>query len=128
MKVQKRQGGYNQLPPTSVHTIASAASIVLLKLYMEGPTNQRPDTSKQLEEILTAIDGIATTWTSALQVREMVDQAVASIKSVHDQNKFPQWDYEAALAERDGMFWLGEEDDGLGLVGQYPLGGYNSDI
>lgn len=114
MRLQKRQGGYNQLPPISVHSLASAASIVLLKLYMEGPANQRPDTAEQLKDILSTIDGVAETWSSALQVREMVNQAVKTITGVHESKSCIDWDYETAMADYDGMFWLGDEANELG--------------
>lgn len=119
LRFQRRSGLYSQLPAIAVHTLASAASVILLKLYMDGPAllEAENETSSQLEQVLEAIDGISATWTSAKQIRQMVDQAVTSIKMIHEDSQLIDWDWENNLMENSGMPWLNSEEDWAGLVG-----------
>jgi hypothetical protein len=50
---------YNPLPITFVHMLASTASVVLMKQYIESSSWDYPAISKPLDLVLEAIDGIS---------------------------------------------------------------------
>ncbi|KAI9745261.1 MAG: hypothetical protein M1818_001540 [Claussenomyces sp. TS43310] len=92
-KLYSRYYSYNHLPSNFVHAAASAASIVLLKRYLEsraaaiGSTpssgTDTATTAQQLDQVLTAIDNISLTWTSAHQIRTMVLEATNTTSDLH---------------------------------------------
>lgn len=67
---------YSHLPITFVHSLASAASIILMKRYIEGSSWKESTIARPLDQILEAIDGVSNTWTCAKQVREVITTAV----------------------------------------------------
>jgi hypothetical protein len=71
-----RQHQFNHLPLTFVHILASAASIVLMKRYIEGSSWENPEVSKPLGCILDALDEISQTWPCAKQVRGVINAAM----------------------------------------------------
>ncbi|TGO85733.1 hypothetical protein BPOR_0369g00030 [Botrytis porri] len=67
---------YSHLPITFVHTLASAASILLMKRSTEGSSWKEPTVSRPLDQILEAIDGVLLTWACAKQVRDAITAAI----------------------------------------------------
>jgi hypothetical protein len=88
--IYSRQHQYNHLPLTFVHILASAASIVLMKRYIEGSSWNNPELSKPLECILNALDGISQTWPCAKQVRAVIDSAMKEGTPDNARNKSPE--------------------------------------
>ncbi|KAA8568118.1 hypothetical protein EYC84_008520 [Monilinia fructicola] len=80
---------YRQLPITFVHTLASAASIVLMKRYIEGSSYKEPPIARPLDQILEAIDGVSNTWTCAKQVRDIITSTVKKPEEGDPQKSSP---------------------------------------
>ncbi|THV50244.1 hypothetical protein BGAL_0158g00030 [Botrytis galanthina] len=67
---------YSHLPITFVHTLASAASVILMKRSIEGSSWKELTVSRPLDQILEAINGVSLTWACAKQVRDAITAAI----------------------------------------------------
>jgi hypothetical protein len=67
---------YHDLPFTFVHTLATAASVLLMKRYIEDLSWDNVAVSKPLGQVLEAIDAVSQTWPCARQVRSAVNSAM----------------------------------------------------
>ncbi|KAL3426637.1 transcription factor [Phlyctema vagabunda] len=76
LKVYSRHYDYSHLPLTFVHTLASAASVILMKRYITATTWDDSEIVKPLELILGAIDKVSITWPCVKQVRQVLDSAM----------------------------------------------------
>ena len=66
---------YSPLPITFVHILATTASVILMKRYIEDLSWDDPIISKPLDLVSDAIDGISRTWPCATQVRGVISSA-----------------------------------------------------
>jgi hypothetical protein len=87
--IYSRQHQYSHLPLTFVHILASAASIILMKQYIEGSSWIDLKVSKPLGLILDALDGISQTWPCAKQVRGVINSAMEGPPE-SETNKSPE--------------------------------------
>ncbi|KAH8694274.1 fungal-specific transcription factor domain-containing protein [Talaromyces proteolyticus] len=65
-----REWGLQHLPMTMVHTVASAASFVLLKLRVQGSSSE---TLRQLDLVSNVVDNMAKTWKSAVHIQNAIN-------------------------------------------------------
>lgn len=107
LRIYSRHYKYSTLPLTFVHTLASAASVILMKRYIDGTTWDEDSTStvsRPLDLVLEAVDGISQTWTCARQVRDVIITAVKGKGEEEMRNESPQsFDLMASLMEGEGM-------------------------
>src|SRR6266536_4114291 len=102
LRIYARSYQYAHLPATSIHIPASAASVIMMRRYIEGTPWDDPVLSKQLDTILSAIDGISQTWPCAKQVRGVITAAMKSPTKEVSRNKSPEsFDLMAGLAENN---------------------------
>jgi hypothetical protein len=78
LRIYSRNYQYCHLPFTFVHILASAASIILMKRYIEGSSWEVVDVAKPLGLVIDAIESVAKTWPCANQVRALIDTAMKS--------------------------------------------------
>ncbi|TAQ84067.1 hypothetical protein B7494_g7605 [Chlorociboria aeruginascens] len=76
VRTYARNYQWSRLPLTFVHTLASAASVILMKNHINGSSLEDPNIGKPLDQILEAIDGISQTWPCAKQVREVINSSM----------------------------------------------------
>jgi hypothetical protein len=81
---------YRPLPITFVHMLASTASIILMKRYIESSSWDDPVISKPLDLVLEAIDGISQTWPCAKQVRGIIAAAMDTSSKETTLNASPE--------------------------------------
>ncbi|APA10897.1 hypothetical protein sscle_07g056670 [Sclerotinia sclerotiorum 1980 UF-70] len=105
---------YRHLPITFVHTLASAASIILMRRYIKGSSWKEPIVSRALDQILEAVNGVSLTWTCANQIRDVITSAIKKPSAEDPQNASPKdFDLMAGLidpgvdstASLDGVDW-----------------------
>jgi len=116
LRIYSRQYNYNALPFTFVHIIASAASIILMRSYIDNLPGDDPTISKPLDLLLEALDGISKTWPCAQQVRGVITSAIQAPKAGEHQNNSPEeFHFMAGLGDNsamsNGMGFSMEEDD-----------------
>jgi hypothetical protein len=75
LKVYSRDYGFGQLPMTFVHTAATVASLVLLKLHVPGLSSDYNTTVQQLEQISAFVEKLARTWTAASPILGAINDA-----------------------------------------------------
>ncbi|KAL3489796.1 hypothetical protein BJX62DRAFT_238774 [Aspergillus germanicus] len=75
LKVYSRDYGLDQLPMTFVHTAATVASLVLLKLDVPGLSSDYNSTTQQLEQISAFVEKLARTWTAASPIQGAINDA-----------------------------------------------------
>ncbi|RAL64861.1 hypothetical protein DID88_001457 [Monilinia fructigena] len=80
---------YRQLPITFVHTLTSAASIILMKRSIEGSSCKEAAVARPLDQILEAIDGVSDTWTCAKQVRDIITSTMKEPEEGDPQKSSP---------------------------------------
>ncbi|KAL3448810.1 fungal-specific transcription factor domain-containing protein [Aspergillus insuetus] len=73
LKVYSRDYGFDPLPMTFVHTAATVASLVLLKLHVPGLSGDYNTTAKQLEQISAFVEKLARTWTAASPIQGAIN-------------------------------------------------------
>lgn len=76
LKIYSRHYKYSHLPLTFVHTLASAASVILMKRYLKNHTWDNIEIAKPLDLVLAAIDGVSHTWLCAKQIRQVLNSAM----------------------------------------------------
>jgi hypothetical protein len=76
LRTYSRYYEYYDLPFTFVHTLATAASVLLMKRYIEDLSWDNVAVSKPLGHVLEAIDAVSQTWPCARQVRSVVNSAM----------------------------------------------------
>jgi hypothetical protein len=76
LRTYSRYYQYHDLPFTFVHTLATAASVLLMKRYIEDLSWDNVAVSKPLGNVLEAIDAVSQTWPCARQVRSVVNSAM----------------------------------------------------
>ncbi|KAM3065048.1 hypothetical protein ACMFMF_011518 [Clarireedia jacksonii] len=81
---------YSHLPITFVHSLATAASIILMKRYIEGSSWKEPAIARSLDQVLEALDGVSHTWTCAKQVREVINSAMKETSKPDPQKGSPE--------------------------------------
>ncbi|OKL56085.1 hypothetical protein UA08_08768 [Talaromyces atroroseus] len=123
LKVYSKDYGFDNLPMTFIHTAATAASIVLLKLHVQGLSNDLNTTVQQLEQISKAIDRFAGTWTAALPIRSAIDDARQKISRSNNTLQEPtSFDWENLMT----LDW--QVDPRLQASFHLPLAGSDNNI
>ncbi len=123
--IYSRQHQYNHLPLTFVHVLASAASIILMKRYIEGSSWDDSQVSKPLGVILGALDGISQTWPCAKQVRGVINSTMKKGTPETAHNESPEgFDFMIGLTDLtdvgnsdflNGEFGFNREDADIGF-------------
>jgi hypothetical protein len=75
LKAYSRDYGFDQLPMIFVHTAATVASLVLLKLHVHGLSSDYNTTAQQLEQISAFTEKLARTWTTASPILGAINDA-----------------------------------------------------
>ena len=102
LRIYARSYQYHHLPATSIHIPASAASVIMMRRHIEGTSWDDPALSKQLDTVLSAIDGISQTWPCAKQVRGVITAAMKSPTKEVSRNESPErFDLMAGVAENN---------------------------
>lgn len=78
LRIYSRNYQFSHLPFTFVHILASAASIILMKRFIEGSSWDAIEVAKPLGLVIDAIEAISQTWPCANQVRAVIDTAMKS--------------------------------------------------
>lgn len=76
LRTYSRYYEYHDLPFTFVHTLATAASVLLMKRDIKDLSWDDVAVSKPLGQVLEAIDAVSQTWPCARQVRSVVNSAM----------------------------------------------------
>ncbi|TVY90741.1 putative transcriptional regulatory protein [Lachnellula willkommii] len=88
--IYSRQHNYSHLPFTFVHILATAASAILMKRYIESSSWSDAEVSRPLNLVISALDGIAKTWPCAKQVRGVINSAISGSSDESAQTESPQ--------------------------------------
>ena len=100
--IYSRQHNYSHLPFTFVHILATAASAILMKRYIEGFSWIDAEVSRPLSLIIGALDGIAKTWPCAKQVQGVINSAILGSTDESAEIESPQsFDLMTSLTEAD---------------------------
>jgi hypothetical protein len=100
LRVYSRHHQYNHLPLTFVHILASTASVLLMKRYINNLTWDNVAISRPLSHVMEAIEGISQTWPCAKQVRGVIDKAMEQSTRDDTRNDSPgSFDFMAGLTE-----------------------------
>lgn len=100
LRIYSRHYQYSPLPLTFVHILASAASIILIKRYINNSPWDDASISRPLDHVLEAVDGIAHTWPAAKQVRAVITTAMDKSNLHNNRNDSPEsFDFMAGLAD-----------------------------
>jgi hypothetical protein len=76
LHIYSRLYDYTSLPVTFIHTLASAASVLLMKSHIGVSSADDTPLPKSIDIISTAIDGLSQTWPSAKQVGGVIKSAM----------------------------------------------------
>jgi hypothetical protein len=100
LRIYSRHYQYSPLPLTFVHILASTASVILMKRYINNSAWDDASISRPLDHVLEAIDGISQTWPCAKQVRGVITAAMEKSNKDNAQNDSPEsFDFMAGLAD-----------------------------
>lgn len=88
--IYSRQHNYSHLPFTFVHILATAASAILMKRYIDDSSWTDGEISRPLNIVLNALDGISKTWPCAKQVRGVINSAINGPTGDSPHNESPQ--------------------------------------
>ena len=102
LRIYSRHYQYSHLPLTFVHILASTASVILMKRYLNNTAWDDPAISRPLDHVLEAVDGIHPTWPVAKQVRGIIKAAMEKSNKGEFQNESPEsFDFMAGLPDND---------------------------
>lgn len=100
LRIYSRHYQYSPLPLTFVHILASTASVILMKRYINNSPWEDASISRPLDHVLEAIDGISQTWPCAKQVRGVITTAMEKSSKDSGRNDSPEsFDFMAGLAD-----------------------------
>lgn len=100
LRTFSRQYNYRSLPFTFVHILASTASIILMKRYINKSSWQDAEITRPLGFVLEALDGISQTWPCANQVRSVITSAMQTPRPENHRNQSPEsFDFMAKLSD-----------------------------
>ena len=100
LRIYSRHYQYSPLPLTFVHTLASTASVILMKRYINNSPWEDASISRPLDHVLEAIEGISQTWPCAKQVRGVITTAMEKSSRDSARNDSPEsFDFMAGLAD-----------------------------
>ncbi|TVY47788.1 putative transcriptional regulatory protein [Lachnellula occidentalis] len=88
--IYSRQHSYSHLPFTFVHILATAASAILMKRYIEKSLWSDAEFSRPINLVIGALDSIAKTWPCAKQVRGVISSAISGSTDESAQIESPQ--------------------------------------
>ncbi|TVY55355.1 putative transcriptional regulatory protein [Lachnellula cervina] len=88
--IYSRQHSYSHLPFTFVHILATAASAILMKRYIESSSWSDAEVSRPLNLVISALDGVAKTWPCAKLVRGVINSAISGSTDESAQIESPQ--------------------------------------
>ena len=122
LRIYSRHYQYSPLPLTFIHILASAASVILMKQYINNSPWDDISISRPLDHVLEAIDGISQTWPCAKQIRGVITTAIENLNKDTTRNDSPEsFDFMAGLADNVNFnamnlnMGFGEDDIDLGL-------------
>ncbi|KAF2010639.1 hypothetical protein BU24DRAFT_427754 [Aaosphaeria arxii CBS 175.79] len=78
MKTYSRYYHYRSLPFDFIHTLSTAAGVILMKRYLEKAPMDDTEISKSLHVVLEAMDGVMNTWPFVSKIKMCVMQAMES--------------------------------------------------
>lgn len=81
---------FSHLPFTFVHVLASAASVVLMKRYIENLSWEEASIKKPLALIRDSLDAVVQTWPCAKQVQVVIQSAMDLQPQDNPQKESPQ--------------------------------------
>lgn len=100
LRIYSRHYQYSPLPLTFIHILASTASVILMKRYINNSPWDDISISRPLDHVLEAIDGISQTWPCAKQVRGAITTAMEKSNKSSTRNDSPEsFDVMAGLAD-----------------------------
>jgi hypothetical protein len=89
LRIYSRNYHFNSLPFTFVHILASAASIILMKRYIENLPWDDQNISKSLGFIVEALESVSQTWPCAKQVLGVINGAMKHSPQDDTRNDSP---------------------------------------
>jgi hypothetical protein len=96
---RQQKKNYRSLPFTFIHVLASTASVILMKRYINDTPWDDEEITRPLGHVLDALDGISLTWPCAKQVRGVITAAMQA-PNQEDRIESPEsFDFMAGLAE-----------------------------
>lgn len=90
LRVYSKHHRFSQLPCTFVHVLASAASVILMKRYIENTSWTDASIAKPLGLIQESLDAVAQTWPFANQIKRVINSAMKQQPQDNPQNESPQ--------------------------------------
>ena len=100
LRTYSRQYNYRSLPFTFVHILASTASVILMKRYINKSLWDDTTILRQLEFVLEGLDAISQIWPCAKQVRGVITSTMQTPNREDDKSKSPgSFDFMAGLSE-----------------------------
>jgi hypothetical protein len=133
LRIYSRSYQYSHLPFTFVHILASAASIILMKRYIEDASWDAVEVAKPLGLVVDALENVSQTWPCANQVRAVIDTAMKGTSQDSLRNESPEsFDLMTGIPDtvdimnREMGFDMADVDVGLYMADPY-LDGFQWD-
>jgi hypothetical protein len=90
LRIYSKHYQFSHLPFTFVHILASAASVVLMKRYIENSSWTEVSIAKPLALIQDSLSAVAQTWPCAKQVQGVINSAMKHTPQDSPRNESPQ--------------------------------------
>lgn len=104
LRIYSKHYQFSHLPFTFVHILASAASGVLMKRYIENSSWTEITIAKPLALITDSLSAVAQTWPCAKQVQGVINSAMKHSPQDNPRNESPQsFDLMTSFMSQDGM-------------------------
>ncbi|KAI7972922.1 hypothetical protein EIK77_000809 [Talaromyces pinophilus] len=68
-------GDFQHLPMTFIHIIATATSLILLKLRIPSLSTSTIETTQQLDQISNVVNNVAKIWPAAVPIQAAIEDA-----------------------------------------------------
>ena len=89
--------GLDQLPMTFIHVIATAASIIFLKLHVRGPSSDTNVIASQLDQLFKVAERMAKAWPGAAHMETAINDARQKIGPVDSSVEAAQFDWQNSM-------------------------------
>ena len=89
--------GLDHLPMTFIHVIATAASIIFLKLHARGPSFDTDMIASQLDQLSKVSERIAKAWPGAAHIETAINDARQKIGPVDTSVEATQFDWQNSM-------------------------------
>ena len=100
-------GGFQHLPMTFIHIIATATSLILLKLRIARLSTSTIELTQQLDQVANVVNNVAKIWPAAVPIQAAIEDARQRIV----RNDTPSVD----LQDTTGLDWQVSAADFLRL-------------